>query len=98
MFDYERQHGRAESGDLRQLGEIECLRLRLEMHAAQEFRWRRILVFFARHPRLGHLALQAAIPGNRRVRERQRRQGETGDPAPAKTGQERHDEGFPSLG
>ena len=46
MFDYEHQHGRVESGELRQLGEIECLRLRLEVHAAQEFRRRRILMFF----------------------------------------------------
>src|SRR3989475_7503939 len=49
MFDEEHQHGRVESGELRQLGEVECLRLRLEMHAAQEFRRCRTLMFFARH-------------------------------------------------
>src|SRR5882724_6995335 len=97
MFDYEHQHGRIESAELRQLGEIECLRLRLEMHAAQEFRRRRTLMFVARHLGFGYLALQAAIPCNRRVRERQPRQGEACDPAPTISGQERHHEMFPAT-
>src|SRR5260221_4470821 len=53
------------------------------MHAAQEFHGCRIQMFFARHLRLWHPALKATIPGNRRVRERHRRQGEAGDPATA---------------
>jgi len=97
MFEQEHQHGRVESGELRQLGEIECLRLGLEMYAAQEFRRRRTLMFVARHLGFGHLALQAAIACNRRVRERQRRQGEAGDPATAISGHERHHEMFPAT-
>src|SRR5882672_5180005 len=53
VLDREDQHRRAESGELRQFGEIECLRLRLEMHAAQKFRRCRIHLFFTRHLRLG---------------------------------------------
>src|SRR5467141_2014825 len=98
MFHYEHRHGRVESGELRQLGEIECLRLRLEMHAAQEFRRRRTLMFVARHLGFGYLALQAAIPCNRHVRERQRGQSEACDPAATVSGQERHHQMFPRLG
>src|SRR6266849_10932281 len=94
MFDYEHQHGRVESGELRQLGKIECLRLCLELHATQELRRRRTLMLVARHLGFGHLVLQAAIPCNRHVRERQRRQGEAGDPATTISGLERHHEMF----
>src|SRR6266853_4887420 len=97
MFDYEHQHGRVESGELRQLGEIECLRLRLEMHAAQKFHGCRIHLFVARHLRLWHLALQAAIPCHRHVRERRRRQSEGGDPAAAISCHERHYEIVPAT-
>src|SRR6266704_6144932 len=84
------EHRRVERGELRNLREVERLRLSLEMSPAQEVVRCVPMMLIASHLRLGHLVLQAAMRRDRNVRERERRNGGAGGQAPVGSGQERH--------